>query len=411
MNSIPATGTSPARRGAYFFLSYAHSAPPTDESTDTDHWVRVCYEDLTEAVRHLAQPTAGLSAGFIDDLIQTGSDWNAALGDALAVAEVFVALYSPGYFNKSWPLRERESFLHRLREIEGATDKQRHILPVLWIPLFSWETTAEIREASQLGGDVPAYAENGLRALCMLPSYQAEYRIILDRMARRIVDVAENSPVGPSWVPPPEDVKGAFATETQFVVAVVAPTKDRAPSGRGTRTYGEKPWQWRPFADKQTLPLAQYVANTAERLGLPTQTVTLADKPQSVGETAAVVLVDPWIAADQPGRAQLTTTLATLPDWVIPLVVVNRKDPQYEPEGAALVRSVADMLSGFPALPVIEAQDLQQFVDAVPVLVTEARRRYLKLGPAYTPKGHTIGGTPGDLQREIPPQNREQADG
>jgi FxsC-like protein len=378
--------------------------------TDTDHWVRVCYEDLTDAVRRIAQPAAGLSAGFVDDLINTGADWNAALGDALAVAEVFVALYSPGYFNKSWPLRERESFLHRLRRIEGVVDRQRHVLPVLWIPFFSWETTVEIREAVQLGEDVPEYAENGLRALCMLPSYRAQYRVILDRMARRIVDVAENHPIGPSWAPPPEDVPGAFATETQFVVAVAAPTADRVPPGRSARTYGEEPRQWRPFAEKQTLPLAQYVANTAERLGLPARTVTLADDPHAVGESAAVMLIDPWVAAEPDGHAALVAATRALPEWVMPVVIVDRNDPQYAARGATLARSVGDMLGGSAAPPVIEADGLQQFVDAVPVLVTEARRRYLRLGPAYTPKVHTVDGQSGDRQA-TPNENRKRANG
>ncbi len=377
------------QRSAYFFLSYAHSAPSSGESADTDHWVRVCYRDLKEQVRRLARPSAGLSAGFIDDLIQTGSDWNAALSDALAVSEVFVALYSPGYFNKTWPLRERESFARRLRDIEGAPDKQRHILPVLWIPVFSWQANADVQEALRLGEDVPAYLENGLRALCMLPAYRSEYEVILERMARRIVEVAENSPLGPSWAPPPEDLPGTPPAETQFVVAVAGP------SGADS---------WRPFGNGQTSPLAQYVAQTAERLGLPSRTVSLADDPQVGGQSAAVVLIDPWAVADPAARAPLAAALRALPEWVLCVVVVNRAGEHYREHGEELARRAASLPTG-AALPIMTADDLRQFVDRVPALVTEARRRYLRLGPAFTPKDSTTGG-PGGRPPHLPAQKR-----
>ncbi|HEX8344616.1 MAG TPA: TIR-like protein FxsC, partial [Actinoplanes sp.] len=406
MTARSAGAVTVPRRGAYFFLSYAHSAPAPGESADTDRWVRVCYEDLTERVRQIARPAAGLSAGFIDDLILAESDWNAALGDALAVSEVFVALYSPGYFNKSWPLREREAFARRLREIEGSTDKHRHILPVLWLPVFSWQVTPDIQEAVQLGVDVPAYVDNGLRALCMLPSYREEYETILERIARRIVDVAENSPVGPSWAPPPEDLPGTAPTATQFVVAVAAPDADGLPTGRNPTTYGPDAQGWRPFGGSGASPLAQYVAHTAERLGLPSRTTALAGDPQAAGRSAALVLIDPWVAADPAGRAALTAMVRALPDWALCVVVANRSDEQYRTGGADLARQVAEAAGGPAPLPVMAVDDLQQFIDGVPVLVTEARRRYLLLGPAFTPKDFTIDGS-GDQRLTLPTQHRK----
>jgi FxsC-like protein len=393
VNPIPTSAPrAAAGRGAYFFLSYAHSAPSGDMQTDTDHWVRVFYKDLAEAVQRYAQPAAGLTTGFIDDLVQPGSDWNAMLSDALGAAEVFVALYSPGYFNKSWPRRVRESFRYRLRELEGVADRQRHVLPVLWVPLLSWEMTPEIQEALPLGDGIPVYAENGLRALCMLPSYrEGAYRVIVDKIARQVVDVAENFPVGPSWAPPPEELPDGSDAEKQFTVAVIAPTVQSRPAGRDPLTYGADQTQWRPFADEQALPLAQYVANTAERLGLPAHTVAFTEDPQAVRERAAVLLIDLWAAAGARGPSRVRSILATLPEWVMPLVVVDHDDPQYESQGVALARTFGDMLAGSGPLQVIEAQDMRQFLDSVPVLVTEARRRYLKFGPKPGP----VDGPPG----------------
>jgi FxsC-like protein len=384
VNPVQVGRAPAARRGAYFFLSYAHSAPAANEQTDTDHWVRVFYDDLAEAVQRFAHPATGLSIGFIDD-VPPGSDRKAMLSDALGAAEVFVALYSPGYFNKSWPLRVRDSFRQRLREIEGVADRQRHLLPVLWVPLFSWEMTPEIQEALPLGTGVPAYAENGLRALCMLPSYrEGAYRTIVDEIARRIVDVAENSPVGPSWAPPPEDLPGGDV-ERQFTVAVVAATTQDRPPGRGPWTYGPDPTQWRPFVDEDALPVAQYVANTAERLGVPAHVVAFNDDPTVVSGRAAVLLIDLWEAAGEGGPGRLRTLLARLPEWVMPLVVVDRRDPRFDGEGAALLQTIGDMLAGSGQLQIIEARDMRQFLDSVPLLVTEARRRYLKHGPKPDP--------------------------
>jgi hypothetical protein len=80
----------------------------------------------------------------------------------------------------------------------------------------------------------------------------------------------------------------------------------------------------------------------------------------------------------------------------MPLVVVHRRDPQYGSQGAALARIFDDMLAGSVALQVIEAQDVRQFLDSVPVLVTEARRRYLKLGPKPDP----VDGPPRTMSSE-----------
>src|SRR5258705_5774064 len=108
--AMSSAGSTPwqVSRGLYFFLSYAHSPPPSDDiQTDTDHWVRIFYEDLCAEVKRLAQPDTGMDIGFFDPLIPPGSDWKVHLARYLGAAEVFVPLYSPGYLNRAWPLSER----------------------------------------------------------------------------------------------------------------------------------------------------------------------------------------------------------------------------------------------------------------------------------------------------------------
>lgn len=363
----------------YFFLSYARSAPVGNGlPAGTDLWVRRFFDDLTGAVHDTARPGPGSDVGFIDELLRAGSDWNAILADALSAAEVFVALYSPGYFKKAWPLRERTSFQRRIQHLADGPERQRHLLPVLWSPLLSWEHSTEIEEALTIGAGVPDYADNGLRALCMLRSYHDEYRKIVERIAGHIVDVAAHHPIGPSPAPAPEEVGEVTGAPAQFVVAVLARTAADAPNGRARTVYGDEPRQWRPFAEPQALPLADYVATTAERLGLPARTATLSTQPAATHDSAAVVLVDPWVAADDAGAAVVRTALAVLPPWAVCVVVVDRRDPHFT-DGVTLAGLITAMADGAITPRLIEARDLEHFLQAVPVLVTEARRRYLRL--------------------------------
>src|SRR4051812_44361657 len=115
-----------------FFLSYAHSAPLAtmgDTNSDADVWVRRCFADLSEAVAGLlgADPA---TVGFVDYLVEPGTDLKAMLTEKLGKAEVFVPLYSPGYFNKAWPIRERAVFLERLRRVfvDRPEQARAHIL-------------------------------------------------------------------------------------------------------------------------------------------------------------------------------------------------------------------------------------------------------------------------------------------
>lgn len=379
--------SSRTRRGTYFFLSYAHSPPVGDEArTDTDAWVSVFFRDLSDQVSQHARPASRLSVGFIDQQIPLGSDWKAVLAEALGAAEVFVPLYSPGYFSKSWPMGERESFRERLAA-SGVVDPGRRVTPVLWIPFPSWDSPPEVDEALEIGGHATEYAENGMRALCMLASYRDAYHTVLDRLARRIVEIAERSPLGPSRAPNLDEVANRVRAEAAFVVTVLAPTTADRPAGRRPRGYADSSRRWQPFGERQALPVADHAASTAERLGLPTRVADLADARELFPRYPAVLLIDPWIVAGPEGAHVLRDTLATLPDWVVPVVVVDRDDPQYAPRGEALADEVMTMLSasGVPRAELV--RQVKEFVEVMPALVTEARRQYLRNATVFPPSG------------------------
>lgn len=385
MSTRPASW--PYSPGSYFFLSYAHSPPTSDGVlTDIDHWVKIFYDDLCAEVRRLARPNTGLDIGFVDYQLPAGSDLKGALASALGAAEVFVPLYSPGYLTRSWPLSERESFGRRI-SASTSPDADRHVVPVLWIPLPSPDQVPELTLALDLGEGIPEYAINGMRALRALSSFEDRYLMILRRLARRIVDLAERTPLGPSPAPVPGGSAERAPTDTRFVIAVLAPTTTDLPPDRRADTYGLRSALWRPFMDAQALPIAEYAANVAERLGLPTEIVDFTTDGALLEERPGVLLIDPWIVAGRGGEAQLLATFERLHEWVTPLVVVNQNDPQYAEGSAALGTRITDILLRTGAHRVRRAREVDEFVQLMPALISETRRQYLRNATVFPPKG------------------------
>lgn len=365
--------------GIYFFLSYAHSTPTSTGigADDIDPSVKDFYRDLSAEVRRLARPSAPPEVGFFDDLLPAGSDWHAGLTAALGAAEVFVPLYSPGYLSRPWPQRERESFRRRVAALVPDEEWRRHVIPVLWIPFPPEDRLPDVDEALVIGRGIPGYAENGLRALSVLTSYREQYLQIRDRLAHRIVEVAERSQLGPSSAPDPDEVTTAPTplSETPFVVAVCAPTKSVL---------------WKPFAQAE-VPIAEYAATVAERLGLAARIVDLGVERSILDTCPAVLLIDPWILQRKNGRSLLRAGVKGLPKWVIPLVVLDKNDPEYAERGLGLGREVTDILSPSGVPRVRQAREVEEFVHLMPSLVTEARRQYLRNAPVFPPKGQHPG--------------------
>ncbi|MEG3636357.1 TIR-like protein FxsC [Micromonospora palythoicola] len=382
MSGIGATAAPPAvDHGTYFFLSYAHSPPMLeDPRLDPDKWVKVFFDDLSAAIRGQIAAPDDRQVGFFDAQLSSGADWEETLTTALGNTQVFVPLYSPAYLSNSWPLGELEAFRRRLKA-SSISGKYRHILPVLWIPLPSWDQTAETREALELAVDVTGYAENGLRALCMLASYRSAYREVLSRIATEVTQIAQRHPLPSSVVPKVAEARPTSRSDAQFVVVVAAPTRVEVPAERAPGVYAERSEQWRPFGQDQALPAAKYVASTAERLGLATHVTSFADAGDAMARCPSVLLVDPWIVSDSAGEHDLALVLKRLPRWVIPLMVLDKDDPLAVPAGHRLADRVARMLDRANRPAARRVTQLSEFVKIMPELVTEARRQFLKNAP------------------------------
>lgn len=373
----------------YFFLSYAHSVPQEGfPEANPDELVSEFYGHLVRAVTRHASQRPGIVPGFYDREIPVGSDWKESLSQALGRAQVFVSLLSAGYVTRSRPGRELACYRQRV-EKAGLDDPRQRLVPVLWSPLPETQNPPGLLEAKALTADVPAYikqayVENGLRALLMLKSYRTAYRAVVELLAKRITDIAETHPIGPSEVPDIDRTKSVYTPEPHravFAIEVAAPTIRTTVPGHESRGYGEESLQWRPFAE-QELTLAEYAGQVAERLDFRAEISGIKTVSDPLARRPGIILIDPWFIADEEGQTMLGSAVAKLPRWVLPLVVLSKSE---DPLTQALAKQVMDILGEAGAVQTDSSLraargvgSLDEFVLIVPALVVEAERRYLR---------------------------------
>lgn len=354
--------------GYYFFLSYAHSAPlgslaqpgtrrAEPIETDADPVVEAFYRDLKGEVSERVPGRSEI--GFLDQDLPPGSDLKADLGAALSRTQVFVPLYSPGYFTRSWPLREQAAFRQRLRMADVSPES--HIVPVLWTPVLPNEQRPDVARALDMVGAVPEYRENGLRALFLLRSHRSAYEAFRAWLADEIVAVAERTPLAPA---PPinlDEVEGSPVKEARFLVSLLDP--------------GEVPARDHPWWHEYAAPVAQHVATVADRLGLRSEVTDVTEAARLFDRTPGIVLVDPWPTGDR-AESVAARLLGGLPEWVLPVVLEEPRERLGE-HGAA-VQAAIGKLEDAVSERLESASDMAQLEEILPSLVARARRRYLR---------------------------------
>lgn len=403
-------GTDP--RSSYFYLSYARSDPlAVPPRAKPDALVERFFTDLTKAVKRHASRRPDQVGGFFDRQIPLASDWKKSLRSALGDAQVFVALYSVRYVDTSYPGREWACF-HKGVERTGTPDPNRRIVPVLWAPLDAEpEDLPGLDEALSLGADDPAYTENGLRALMNIKSYRPSYRTVLNVLAKRIVALAEKSPIESSEVPDIDKMKSAFAPRSPlavFSIETAALTANAEVKGHSLTPYGASSILWRPFPGQQ-LPLAEYARQVAVRFDFDTKIGDIAPISSPQARKPGIILIDPWLLATKDGRPAFASAIEDLPRWVLPLVILDRPDDRRE---QALVQQVREMLGKAGALLTNSARrgaqgvsSLDDFVSLMPKLVAEAERQYLRKDK-WPDSGQAPGKVP-SLKTSRPPHLRD----
>jgi FxsC-like protein len=359
----------------YFFLSYARSDPLAgNPAEDPDEPVQTFFSDLTNAVRRHAADGADVS-GFYDQAVPVDSDWKQFIIRALSASQVFVPLYSVGYLTNSWPGRELACFMKRVQAAGRANPVQR-LVPVLWAPLAGVQYPPELRAALDSGATEPDYADNGLRALLKLRSYHELYQEVVDRMGAQIASIAEADPIDPVE---PEDVGDIEKVPSAFPAGRRLPVFNievAVPPNNGSET----PDTWRPFPG-QELSLAEYARQLIRRFDFDVRVMPLAAEPDFARRRPGIILIDPAIVSGPTGTDALERVAATLPRWVLPLVLVASDDDRTR-ELAARAIDILPKATALSAEWSGRAADrvasLEEFVSLIPVLVAEAERQYFR---------------------------------
>jgi FxsC-like protein len=412
------------KRSSYFFLSYAHSPPLAGTPpSPPDEWVRAFFRDLTKAVQDHGSLQSAIAPGFYDQEIVPGPDWKMALARELGAAEVFVPLYSPGYLTRSLPGREWTCFEERMKAA-GVAEPLERFAPVLWIPLPADQQPRGLREAKGLAPEdaASAYIENGLLALLRLAPYRNSYELVVDRLAERIVELAEKAPIEPSAVQDIDTVPSAFALEAHvatFAVVVAAPALPGIPADSDVAAYGAVSSAWQPFSREQELSLAQYTAMVGEQFDFAVQVVEIEMVGDLLSHAPGVVLIDPWYIAAEKGLNVFREFARSLPSWVLPVLVPGPAQDERTTQLGQQVTSLLENATVSRSGPVRRAlrgiRRLQDFVSLMPFLVAEAEREYLRHGPirrsmAKPGSRMRLAGSGQSVGQASPPSVEEKSD-
>ncbi|GIH77273.1 TIR-like protein FxsC [Planobispora longispora] len=392
-------GSSP---GPYFFFSYAH-VPPHDgpDSGDPNQWVEKLFRALCDYIMHHTGLPAG-AAGYMDRGLRTGENWPRALSEQLSTCRVFVPLYSPRYFESEACGKEWASFVNRASDhIAAGGVMPEAIVPALWTPVrLEWmpQVARDIQfNHADLGRH---YAEKGFYGIMKLKKYRDHYQNAVHELGRRIIEVAENTPMPRADVPNFTEARSVFADitpERPLTVTVVAPDHATLPPGRNPFYYGETPSQWDPYrTGDEPRPLAACVAEVARSRGFLPEVGSLDEHAEMLAaddsHAPGVVLVDPWSTREEACKRVLRSVDRTGRPWVTVMVPWNRDDPEttehQEPLMGHLRAALGNKLAEPEAKPYVSTFD--DFRGMLPDVLRRAEQRYLNRAPAYPPEGDKI---------------------
>ncbi|AUG79185.1 hypothetical protein CFP65_4438 [Kitasatospora sp. MMS16-BH015] len=332
-------GMDEATARPYFFLSYAHTPRATGRGAgDPDHWVRKLYDDLCEAVLVLTDLPAGAQVGFMDQSMHQGERWAERLSKELAGCRVFVPLYSPRYFNSLACGQEWHSFTRRpVFPARAGSDLTTAIVPVLWVATGQYalpKVASDLQfNHSSFGAD---YAAEGLYALMKLSYFQASYELAVHRLAKRIVEVADETviPVGRrlNFQAQPSAFE-AKAPVRRLQISVFASHHAELPQGRSTDWYGPDRLDWHPYRPHGGRPLADHAVRLAKQLGFHPSVQEF--DAEAAGRLAGadpgapgLLLLDRWALGDEERRELVRQFDRANPPWVSVLEPWNADDQE-----------------------------------------------------------------------------------
>lgn len=385
----------------YFFLSYAH-VPPHDfaDGGDPNRWVEKLFKELCAHIMNLTQLPPG-AAGYMDRELRAGDNWRGKLSEQLSTCRVFVPLYSRRYFESEQCGKEWAAFLERARHATSGGKPPDAIIPALWNPVRSDSMPGAAQAIqfnhAQLG---PRYADEGFYGIIKLSKFRRHYQAATLELARRIIEVAEHTPMPEGRIPDYTVVPSAFehnSPERPMTVTVCALDEDHLPPGRSPYHYGRKPQEWDPYRTSNgSRPLADYAADLARARGFLPEVGSLDEHAEALAakepQAPGVVLVDPWATTDKGCCESLRAINRGGRQWITVIVPWNREDSEtVTHEGhlrGCLRAALGNKLTEPGAAP--DVPSLDAFREALPDVLNRAAKQYFKRAPAYPPRGSKV---------------------
>lgn len=353
----------------------------------------------------------GSNPGFMDRELQPGDDWPMSLVQALATCRVFVPLYSRRYFTSPDCGREWFYFTQRaLNHAARVTDPVDAIIPAVWVPVDPRELPPAAQPIQLDYQDSEPYESLGLYGIIKLTRYKQDYEEAVFNLARRIVAVAERSPVNEGVLTEFNSVESAFGEAGQGMpgdqrlrITIVAPHQGMLPDGRDPRTYGPTPRDWNPYGpDSVVRPIADHAAAVARGLGYQ---VDIGDLYQHEADllhggpptNPQVLIIDPWALLLPRCQHLLQQFDAMDTPWVQAVVPwVDRDDEGPEAEGKlrvaldATIRRKMTEVRATSAIAVHGVPSLDDFSMVLPKLILTAVKQYLRHAQPFPPAGPVV---------------------
>lgn len=356
--------------GPYLFLSYAHEPSPNAASPSPSAEVKRFVRDLSSHIRDLVDFDGDI--GFLDRTAPQSTRWTEEVEHAIATCRIFVPLYTPGYFHSQLCGREWYAF-HR-REVDSwalSGQEPMAIFPVLWRPGDGrWLPPAVKRIQYASIGFTEDYPSIGMEGLMRQSS---QYKTAVNRLARIIVDRASTR--APLAAAPQVDRTltsgNAFIWERRpATLIVLAATYGSTPGRLELRSSPyytpEVPTAWNPYAPEVQIPLARYVSELVECMGLDSATRWFDELPTTNHEPL-LLLVDPWALLDEERKTLATAFYQTHP-WARVLVPWNAADTQTTGHREILRRVLGEV---FPAGATF-LESLEEVGNILPQAVNDA---------------------------------------
>ncbi|MFC8453700.1 TIR-like protein FxsC [Kitasatospora sp. NPDC057223] len=302
------------------------------EEDNRNGLVEQFYADLSEEI--LRRTTLDrVKLGYQYLRMRTGSVWRSELAQALSTCKVFIALYSPRYFNSSFCGKEWYIFSSRLRESEtGPSEALNAIIPVLWESVFD-SHEAVPKAAADIWAKDPEfgteYIERGLRQITQLnfnPNYRTSYEEIVMALAKRVIEsirasrLSDSEPIEdfdsiPDAFAAPElsaatqdslggsperaSVPSARPGHVRFAVAA-STAEEIKPLRQNLSQYGPRVDDWAPYMPDAPGPIVGYAVDVAREFSLVPHPENFDDDVAGLLDGAernnelAIIILDPW---------------------------------------------------------------------------------------------------------------------